>query len=440
MIPLCSGLKIPLMIQKVNDFQFGTHYHLEKFKLNNGLQVILFPDHSVPVFAHHTWFHVGSRNEREGITGIAHFFEHLMFKETTNYKEGEFVRLLEEAGGKINAATYLDWTFYRQSLPVESFDMICKLESDRMQNVILNDKQLNSEREVVANERRFRVDNSPTGTMYEELYKHAFSKHSYHWPVIGWMKDIESIDLDDCMKFYKQYYAPNNATIVIVGDLDKDTVLQTIESYYGDIPASEIEKENIQTEPEQTKEIVLDQELELSSPRVLLGYKVPQATHKDIPTLELLHSLFFSGRSSRLYRRLVHQDQIATSASGWVNHTKNPGLFIIDVTLKQGHNCQEAIDIVDEEFTRLAEQVPEESELQKCKTRIETSFWGQLKTVDDKAQSVGFHETVYGDYRTMFEEINQLAQITPKDVQNACKTYLVPQHRTVVRATPKATS
>ncbi|MCB0271640.1 MAG: insulinase family protein [Bdellovibrionales bacterium] len=425
------------MIQKINDFQFGTHYHLEKYKFDNGLQVILFPDKSVPVFAYHTWFHVGSRNEREGITGIAHFFEHLMFKETTNFKEGEFDRKLEEAGGKINAATYVDWTFYRQSLPIESFDMICELESDRMQNVILSQKQLDSEREVVANERRFRVDNNPTGVMYEELYKLAFTSHPYHWPVIGWMKDIESINLEDCMTFYKQFYAPNYATIVVVGDIDTQHTLQTIDRFYGKIPSSKSTHAQLPKEKEQTQQKEMHLELELSSPRVLLGYKVPQATHRDLPTLELLQSLLFQGRSSRLYRRLVHTDQIATHASGWVNHTKDPGLFIIDVALKKDHQCEEAIAIIDDELQKIVNTSIPKEELQKCKTKVETSFWEQLKTVDDKAQSVGFHETVYGDYRMMFEEVHQISSITSEQIQSACKTYLRPENRTIIKATPK---
>lgn len=422
---------------KINDFQYGTHYHIEKHKLDNDLNIILFQDASAPTLAYHTWFHVGSRNERDGITGIAHFFEHLMFKETSNYPEGAFDRMLEEAGGKINAATYLDWTFYRESVPKESLDLVCKLESDRMQNVILNQTQLDSEREVVANERRFRVDNNPSGLMYEALYKNAFERHSYHWPVIGWMKDIESISLDDCMTFYKQYYAPNNATVVVVGDFEPSETLETIAKYYQSIPSSNIEKSQIEEEPEQTKEKTTEMSLELSSPRVVMGYRIPNATDPDMPTLELLHTLLFHGRSSRLYRRLVHTEQLATHASGWVNHTKDPGLFIIDIMMKQDKEWKKALDVVDEEIQKVIKDEISQTELNKCKTKVETSFWQQLKTNDDKAQTLGFHELVYKDYRRMFDEIQDLSKVTSDDLKRAAQNYLTPNRRTVVAATPK---
>jgi zinc protease len=424
---------------KVNDFQFGTHIHLEKYQFTNGLTLIVFPDHTAPVFSYHTWFNVGSRNERDGITGMAHLFEHLMFKETKNYAAGQFDRLCEEAGGKINAATYLDWTFYRQSLPVEAFAMMAELEADRMQNMILSQEQLDSEREVVANERLMRVDNNPTGTLYEALYKNAFTKHPYHWPVIGWMKDIQSMSLKQCMRFYENYYAPNNAVIVLVGDLTVEQALKEIDLRYGHIPASDVKPLKVETEPEQTAEISHTIEQEISSPRLMMGYKVPQATHEDIPKLELLHALLFDGRSSRLYRKLVHETKLATSASGWVNHTKSPGLYIIDVTAKPNVDPQEIIALIDQEMKILQTELAPLDELEKCKTRTETSFWGQLSTTDDKAQSIGFHEIVYQDYRLMFDEIQEIQKLSPEDIQYAAKIYLHPNKRTVVIGQPKKT-
>jgi len=420
----------------IDSAPFGSTLKVEKYRLSNGLKIILLEDRSAPVFAYHTWFNVGSRNERDGITGIAHLFEHLMFKETKNSKDGEFQRLLEEQGGRINAATYMDWTFYRESLPKEAFPMIPKLEANRMKNMILNDLQVNSEREVVANERRFRTDDSPSGSMYEALYKTAFTLHPYHWPVIGWMKDIESISTKDCLNFYSMYYAPNNATVVVVGDVQKTQVLMAINEAYGKIPASKIAPYNPPTEPKQTQERRVHLQKPIPAEKIIISYKIPNSLHTDYPALEVAHSILFNGRSSRLYRRLVTDTQIAGEAGGWVNQVKDPGLYIIDISMQPNRKATEAEKIVSEELQRLAmEEVPVK-ELEKAKNRLETSFWQNLKTVDDKAQAFGFYETVANDYRQLFNEVPSYQKITASDIARVAKTYFRPEARTIVEAKP----
>ena len=193
-------------------------------------------DPSAPVFAYQTWFAVGSRHEREGITGIAHLFEHLMFNQTETHPPGEFDRLIETAGGDTNAATWVDWTYYRDNLPKAELQLAVELEADRMAHLTLGETQVESEREVVANERRFRVEDDVDGFLNEELYKAAFTTHPYHWPTIGWMRDIEAISIDDCRAFYRTYYAPNNATVVLVGDVDEEAALELIDEHYGQDP------------------------------------------------------------------------------------------------------------------------------------------------------------------------------------------------------------
>ncbi len=425
---------------EMDSISFGTGMVVKKYRLTNGLKIIILEDHSAPVFAYHTWFNVGSRNERDGITGIAHLFEHLMFKETKNTKEGEFDKILEEQGGRINAATYVDWTFYRESLPKEAFATVVSLEADRMQHMILNDAQVNSEREVVANERRFRVDNSPGGIMYEQLHKAAFSLHPYHWPVIGWMKDIQAINLKDCIEFYKTYYAPNNSTVVVVGDVETEEVLKTINKAYGAIPASTIPPEKIPSEPQQTEEKRIEIEQPIPAQKVLIGFHVPDSLHEDLPALSVAHALLFDGKSSRLYRRLITDSQIASEAGGWVNQTKDPGLQIIDISMKTGHQAQEALKIVYEELERLSKEDVSDDELQKAKNRLETSFWNNFKTADSKAESLGFHEIVSKDYRKLFEEIPRLKKVQASDVRRVATQYYVSQNRTLVVATPKANS
>lgn len=428
------------MIQKVDEYLFNKNFLIEKYRLKNGLGVIVMEDHSAPVFAYHTWFNVGSRNEKVGTTGIAHLFEHLMFKETKNTKEGEFDRVLEEQGGKINAATYVDWTFYRESLPKEAFHLIPPLEADRMQHMILSQEQLDAERDVVMNERRYRVDNSPSGAMYESLYSTAFSKHSYHWPVIGWMEDIQRISRDDCLNFYKTFYAPNNATIVVVGDLNTKEVLEHIERSYASIPSSTIPKQTIEVELPQEKEKVVELHKEISSEKFLIAYHVPNANHPDYHALEIAHCILFDGRSARLQKILVNEYELTTQVGGWVNQTKDPGLYIIDVTMNPGKNLETALTHIDQEIERLWREEATDQELEKAKNRIETSFWSHFRTVDDKAESLGFHETVSSDFKNFFHEVPSLMKITAKDVQRVAKQYFQKNNRTIVKAYPKKTA
>jgi zinc protease len=428
------------MIQKTDEFLFNKNFLVEKYKLDNGLKVIIMEDHSAPVFAYHTWFHVGSRNEKKGTTGIAHLFEHLMFKETENTKEGEFDRILEEQGGKINAATYVDWTFYRESLPKEGFHLIPALEADRMQYMILSKEQLDAEREVVVNERLMRVDNSPQGAMYESLYSTAFKDHPYHWPVIGWMEDIKNISREDCINFYKTYYAPNNATIVVVGDVETKEVLETIQKAYGKIPSSTIPEHKMPTENVQTSERILELQKEISSEKFLMGFHTPNANHPDYPALEIAHSILFDGKSSRLQKILVNEKELATQSGGWVNQTMDPGLYIMDVTMNPGKSMDDAIKIIDEELLRIQNESVTTQELEKAKNRIETSFWSHFRTVDDKAELLGFHETVSADFKKFFHEMPTLMKVTAADVQRVAKAYFQVNNRTIIKAFPKKAS
>src|ERR1700722_5751271 len=209
-----------------------------RYRLGNGLTLLFLEDASAPVVSYFTWYCVGSRHERPGKTGLAHLFEHLMFNETATLKAGEFDRMLEENGAESNAATWVDWTYYYESLPADRFALAVKLESERMSRLVLRDPQVASEKEVVANERRFRVDDDVEGAASELLYKTAFTKHPYHWPTIGWMPDILGFTPEDCERFYRTYYAPNNAFLVVVGDVRELDVLREVRDAYGKIPAS----------------------------------------------------------------------------------------------------------------------------------------------------------------------------------------------------------
>ena len=322
-------------------------------------------------------------------------------------------------------------------MPKEAFHLIPKLEADRMEHMILSQEQLDAERDVVMNERRYRVDNSPPGAMYESLYQNAFKQHPYHWPVIGWMQDIQNISRNDCLEFYKTFYAPNNATIVVVGDVDTKEVLSKIEEAYGKIPSSTIPEQKMPVEPAQQQEKTVEMQKEISSEKFLIGYRVPNAQHPDYAALEIAHCILFDGRSARLQKILVNEKELATQAGGWVNQTKDPGLYIMDVTMNPGKACDEALAVIDQQVEKLINEKVTPEELEKAKNRIETSFWSHFRTVDDKAESLGFHETVSMDFKKFFEEVPGLMKITADDVQRAAKTYLLKNNRTIVKAFPK---
>lgn len=424
-------------MQLVSQHPFGAGgLQARLYRLDNGLKVILVRDASAPIFAYQTWFAVGSRHEREGITGIAHLFEHLMFNQTENHPPGELDRLIEKAGGDTNAATWVDWTYYRDNLPRAELRLAVELEADRMAHLTLGDKQVESEREVVANERRFRVEDDVDGFLNEELYKLAFTTHPYHWPTIGWMRDIESITIDDCRAFYRTYYAPNNATVVLVGDVDENEALDLIQHRYGPIPAQTIPPDRAPPEPPQTSERRAAWPKPVSADKLRIGYKAPPLGHADYAALEVASEILFGGNSSRLHRRLVVDSEIAASTHAATAPFRDPGLYEIAVGMQRGHAAAEAEAMIYEELARLSSTALEPHELDTAKTRLTTHFWRELRPSSGKAEALGHYETTVGDYRKLFAVADGYAAVGAADVQRVVAAYLTPARRTVVVATP----
>jgi zinc protease len=415
----------------VSEHSFGASLTVRMHQLDNGLKVILLRDPAAPVFAYQTWFAVGSRHEKEGTTGIAHLFEHLMFNQTENLQPGEFDRKLESVGGDTNAATWVDWTYYRDNLPRGELELVVRLESDRMNHLVLGDKQVESEREVVANERRYRVDDDVDGFLSEELYKLAFTQHPYHWPTIGWMPDIHAITIDDCRKFYRTYYAPNNATLVVVGDIDEAQTLALIESHYGRLPAQQIPVENHAEEPAQTEERRQSWAKPISADKLRIGYKSAPLVHPDYVALEMLSEILFGGNSSRLYKKLVAETEIASSVHAGLAPFRDPGLYEISVSMQRGHHAHEAERLIYDELDGFALRP---GELETARTRLLTRFWRELRPQAGKAEALGHYQTTAGDYRHLFEVATTLEKVGEAEVTGVLR-YLVPSQRTVVIAT-----
>ena len=410
---------------------------VHRYRLANGLQVLLLVDKSAPVVSYCTWFNVGSRHETPGKTGLAHFFEHLMFGETAKFGAGEFDRRLEESGAESNAATWFDWTYYYEAIPKDRLTLAIRLESDRMANLVLREPQVNSEREVVTNERRFRVEDDVEGSANEELYKLAFTVHPYHWPTIGWMKDIEAYTPEDCRDFYATYYAPNNATLVVAGDFAEPALLAKIATAYGGLSAAKIPHENTHPEPPQTGERTLVLHKPTPTEKLLVGYRGPALGDADHAPLSVLSEVLFAGRASRLYRSLVVRDETVTDLRGWVSTFRDPGLFEMYFTMREGHEAIRALIELDREIARITSEVVTDDELERAKARLELSTVQGLETASGKAEQIGFYETVLGDPAGVYRRLEALRRGTPAQGRTAARQGPGPSARPLRVARPE---
>lgn len=414
-----------------------------RYRLGNGLQVLVWEDHSAPVFAYQTWFGVGSRHERPGRTGMAHLFEHLMFKATRNHPEGELDRIMEAHGAETNAATWVDWTYYRQALPSgpgDNLDLVASLEADRMEHLLLDEAQLESEREVVKNERLLRVDNDPDGALYERLYALAYERHPYRWPTIGWMADIKAITLDDCLAFYAQHYAPNNATIALVGDVDTAQALATIQRHYGHMeasrPAPDPAADPRATEPPQTSERRAQLTLPVATEKVVYAWHAPAATDPTHPAATLLAELLGVGESSRLLRALVLEGELCTDVSAWTAAWAYPGLFEIALTLRPGVTLDQVEPVLDAQLARLRDELVSDRELTKVMNILEAALLRAAEDVGARARSLGDTHTTTGDYRRYFQHLDRVRAVRPEDLRAAARAILRTDNRTALHAVP----
>jgi zinc protease len=420
------------------EFPFGdSGQTVTRYQLGNGLTILILRDQKAPVLSFHTWYRVGSKHEKPGKTGLAHLFEHLMFNETKHVRRGQLDRLIESAGGETNAATWVDWTHYQSELPASELPLIVRLEADRMQNLVLRKPQVDSEKEVVANERRFRVEDDIEGQVSELVYATAFKQHPYRWPTIGWMEDIESFTPQDCEQFYRTYYAPNNATIVITGDVDEAEALALIQKHYGKIPRARLPRFTPGHEPPQRSERSLELQRPTPAAKLALAYRGPSFRDRDYPALALASEILFGGRSSRLFARMVRDEELATDLHGSLAPFADAGLYEIWVSLRPGRELPEALHVIEQELSRLCKRGVTQAELQKVKNRMELGFLQGMETAAGKAEQLGFFEIVYGDAAALFERLEALRAVQPADVQRVAQKYFDARRRTRIAVLPQ---
>jgi len=406
--------------------------------LANGMKVIVWTDRDIPNIALYNWVRVGSRNEVPGITGLAHFFEHMMFNGTSKRKPGEFDRQMEAQGGANNAFTSDDVTVYQDWIPRSALTLVMDLESDRLSNLSFDPQVIESERGVVYSERRLRTEDSNEGFLYEQVQSTAFVAHPYQIPTVGWPADIQAWKLEDLQRFFKTYYAPNNCTLVLVGDVSADEVFALAKQYLEPIPRQDPPPPVRTTEPEQLGEKRVSVERDASTPLLYLAYKSPAANNPQGPAINLLMSVLTEGDSSRLHRLLVEEKKLAIQVSGSFQEGFDPGLTWLTLTLPEGADIAAVEKALDGALEQVVAHGVTDAELTRAKNLFASTFWKQIATIDGKASLLGSFEVFEGDYRKLFDTPATYEKVTRDDVQKAAKLIFNNSHRTVGTLTSPA--
>lgn len=409
-----------------------------KFTLDNGLTVLLLEDHSVPMVSYHTWYRVGSRDESPGVTGAAHMLEHMMFKGAKKYGGKDFDRILHENGISNNAFTTNDYTGFYQNLPSDKLELMMDIEVDRMSSLAISPDDLKSEREVVKEERRWRVDNNPQGVLRETMMSTMFKVHPYKWPVIGYMKDIGDYTSDKLRFFYSTYYVPNNAVLVLVGDFNTSKVKDLIKKYYGPLPSKPLPPRNYAKEPAQKVQLNATVRKDVQNRSFVVAYHVPEVGSPDVYAVDLAANILGNGTSSRLHKRLVYQKQMATSAYAYSYSLKDAGILGVGVAMKpEATGIQEALDVVYNEIWKMRNQLVSPKELEKAKTQVMKDLVDNLTTMDGKARALAVNEIQTGTYESLFSDLEKYQAVTPDDIKRVVDKYTQQTQRSIITLEPK---
>ena len=407
--------------------------------LSNGLQVVLLEDHSTPIVHAEVWYHVGSKNERPGRTGFAHLFEHMMFKGSKNVDPEGHPSWISSVGGQSNAYTTEDATVFWQTFPAQYLPLVLWLEADRMASLRIDENVFKTERQVVKEERRMRVENQPYGRLNEIIYDQAFTVHPYKHPTIGSMKDLEAASVDDVREFFRTYYVPNNATLVIVGDFDTKEATALVHQYLGRIPKSAAPvPRDIPKEPAQKQERRVRLEESWPLPAVVVAHHITYDGHPDSYPLHVASKVLSDGQSSRIYKKLVYEKGIALAAFGGGNIIEDPNLFFAVAIVQPNHTPEEAATALIAELDRLTKEPISDAELQQAKNQFARDYIIGRESNRDKAQTLGHAVVIHDDIKTADGEFDIFMNMTAKDVQRVAQTYFKPENRLVLTIMPRA--
>jgi len=430
---IALALGLPLLLP-------GTGVGVEVLErtLENGLKVLLVEEHKAPVATFHVWYRVGSRNERPGATGVSHFLEHMMFKGTSTTGPKEFNRLIQRNGGWDNAFTSHDYTGYYTNIAADRVHLPIALEADRMVNLLLKEEDVRMERDVVLEERRLRTEDDPSSAVVEEMYAAAFKAHPYGNPVIGWMEEIRQITRAELLQHYRTYSIPNNAVVVAVGAFDREALFARIREAFGRIPRGPAPPAVRSVEPPQQGErrVVVKREAKL--PFVFIGYHIPTLNHPDSFALEVLASVLADGKSSRLHRSLVYEQQVALyAAASYDRLSADPSLFYVYAAALPGKGSDHVERALYAEVERLQREPVSERELQKAKNQLEADFVLSQDSIFSLARQIATYEMV-ASWREWERYLPGIRAVTAADVQRVAGAYLTADNRTVGILVPLA--
>ncbi len=410
----------------------------EEYDLDNGLHVILHQDNSTPIVAITVSYHVGSKNEDRERTGFAHFFEHLMFEGSDNIERGTYMKIVQNAGGEVNASTDFDRTFYYEVLPSNQFELGLWLESERMLHLKVDSLGVETQRGVVKEERSQRLDNQPYGKIWEETFKRAYREHPYNWMPIGSAQYIDKAGISEFMDFYKTYYVPQNAVLSIAGDIDIDDAKDIIEKYFSDIPKGEgnIQRPTIR-EKQQTAEVrdtVYDR---IQLPAIVEAYHIPEIKNDENYAISMLTTLLSSGQSSRLYKALVDKQQKAAYVGAFPAALEDPGLFIALGISNLGVPADTLETAMNNEIERVKESIISEEEFQKLRNQVENGFISGISSVSGIAETLAYNYILRGNTDLINTELEKFMKVTREDINNAAKKYLTDNNRVVLYYLPE---
>ena len=406
--------------------------------LPNGMQIVMLEDHSTPIVHAEVWYHVGSKNERPGRTGFAHLFEHMMFKGSKNVEPEGHPSWISSVGGQSNAFTNEDVTVFWQTFPAQYLPLVLWLEADRLASLKIDEATFKTEREVVKEERRMRVENQPYGRLNEIVYDQAFTVHPYKHPTIGSMKDLEAASIADVREFFRTYYVPENATLVMVGDFDSKEALGLATQYFGRIPKAEKPvPRDIPMEPPSKKERRVTLEEEWPLPAVVVAHHITFDGNPDSYPLHIASKVLSDGQSGRIYRKLVYEKQIALGASGVGNIIEHPNLFFAAAIVQPGKTTEQATAALIEELDRLRKEPISAAELQRAKNQFARDYIFGRESNRDKAQTLGHAAVLHNDIKTADGEFDIFMNMTAADVQRVAQKYFTPENRLVLTIMPK---
>jgi predicted Zn-dependent peptidase len=419
------------LVAQRNNIQFV------EYDLPNGLHVILHEDHTTPIVAVSVLYHVGSKNEKPDRTGFAHFFEHLLFEGSANVDRGEFDDYIQRAGGINNANTFYDRTFYYEVLPSNQLALGLWLESERMLHAKVDEKGIETQRQVVKEERRQRVDNQPYGSVLEESMKRAFKVHPYRWPVIGYMEHLDAAQENDYKQFYKDFYVPNNATLAIAGDIAVKSTRAIIEKYFGSIPKGAAPYRPNIVEPPlggEVRDTIFDN---IQLPAVVMTYRIPAQGTEDYYAVNMLSQLLSQGESSRLYKTLVDDQQKAVYVGNFPLPLEDPGASLAFVVCNLGVDPADLEASIDEQFDLAQKELIPEREFQKLRNQIESAFITSNSSMEGIAESLANYHTYFGEANLINTEIERYMKVSREDIQRVAKKYFRKDNRVVLYYLPK---